>query len=171
LRAIPDGPFANSYLAIEPLPAFNVPFPGRPAAYAAIEAEATIIETPALTHRSRLLYRNYHLQRRRTVLVGFLPDEGPVPPGPHIAIRPREIAGRADYLFVHRDAEREADRYWRFVYGVAYPKTGGSAALMERLAAFGRPLPIPETALFERLERLYGPPAFQDADVLVFRLR
>lgn len=171
LRATDDGPFANSYLALQPLPAFDALYPGQPKAYRSIEPDASIIEVPALINRSRLLYRNYFLAQPRTTLVGFLPEEEPVPPGPHIAVRPRELADKADYLFVHRDAEREADRYWRFVYDTAWPATGGSRALMERQAGFGRPLPKPEPALLERLERRFGAPAFADEDVLVYRLR
>ncbi len=171
LRAIDDGPFAMSYLALEPLPAFDARYPQRPAAYAAIEPAASIIEAPALINRSRLLYRNYYLAAPRTTLMGFLPDEGPLPPGPHVAVRPSELAGKADYLFVHRDVEREADRYWRFVYQTAWPRVGGARALMERQAAFGRPLPRPEPSLLARLERRFGAPVFADEDVLVYRLR
>jgi len=170
LRAPDDGPFAKSYLALEPLPAFDVPYPGRPGAYAAIEPSASIIEVPALINRSRLLYRNYYLTQPRTTLMGFLPEEE-LPPGPHVAVRPHLLAGRADYLFVHRDVEREADLYWKFVYGQAWPKTGGSRALMERQAAFGRPLPRSEATLVERLERRFGAPVFADDDVRVYRLR
>jgi len=172
LAATQDGPFSNSYLTMEPLPAFDAPYPGQPSAYRAIEPGASIIEVPALIqNRSCLLYRNYYLRQPRTLLLGFLPDEEPVPPGPNVAVRPRELAGRADYLFVHRDVEREADRYWRFVYQTAWPRLGGSRALMERQASFGRPLPRPEPELLERLERNFGAPVFADADVLVYRLR
>jgi hypothetical protein len=171
LQATGDGPFANSYLALEPLPAFDVRYPAQSRAYRAIELDASIIEVPALINRSRLLYRNYYLGQPRITHMGFLPEEGPVPPGPHIAVRPSQLAGKADYLFVHRDAEREADRYWAFVYETALPAVGGARALMERQAAFGRPLPRPEPRLLERLERRFGPPVLADADVLVYRLR
>ncbi len=172
LAATDDGPFANSYLTLEPLPAFDAPYPAQPGAYRAIPPDASIIEMPALLeNRACLLYRNYYLRQPRTTLMGFLPEEEPVPPGPYKAARPHQLAGQADYLFVHRDVEREADAYWRFVYQSAWPRLGGSRALMERQARFGRPLPKPEPALLERLERRFGAPAFADDVVLVYRLR
>jgi hypothetical protein len=172
LGARDDGRHANTYLALLPLPAFDAPFPAVPAAYDRIEDGAVIVETPALVNRSRQLYRAYYLRHRRPTLLGFLPEEGPAPPGPHVSLlEPRLLAGRADYLVVHRDPELEVSRYWRFVYEEAWPRTGGPRALMERQADWGRPLARPSPELVERLRRRFGPPVVENEELLVFRLR
>lgn len=172
LGAVEAGPYANSYLELQPLAAFDAPFPELPAAYPALAPGSVIIETPALVNRSRQLYRNYYLQHRHPTLLGFLPEEGEAPPGPHVSLRePRRLADRADYLLVHRDPEAEVTRYWQFVYGVAWPRLGGSRVLMERQADWGRPLPRPAPELIERLRRHFGPPLVEDDALLLFRLR
>ncbi len=172
LRATEDGPHANTYLAMLPLPAFDVPDPAMPDFYRRLEPEAVIVEAPALMNRSRQLYRNYFLQHRHDTLIGFLPEEAPVPPGPHVLVGPPwDLDHRADYLVLHRNVGAEVDRYWRFVDDVALPRVGGSPALMAWQATYGRPtLRRPTQALIELLDRRYGAPVYTDAAISAYRL-
>jgi len=177
LEMTDDGPYANTYLSLAPLPAFDVAFPAMPEAYRRLEPNALIVEAPAIEDKSRQLYRNYYLQHRRPTLIGYLPEDGPTPPGPHVAIGPPwDLEKRADYLVLHRDVASEVDRYWHFVYQEALPRVGGATSLMHQLANFDRTngrltLRRPTAETLAVLGRRYGPPLYEDASVVVYRLR
>lgn len=173
-RRTNDGPHANTYMSLMPLPAFDVPWNGMPSIYADIAASgpSTVIEAPALSNRIRQLYRNYYLQHRQETLLAFSRSElAPVPAGPYVSLdEPRSIlSSGASYVVLHRDAVKEADRYWRFVYEGRRLESR-TAALMQRQETFGRDQAHPTAAQIEALERDLGPPICRDEQLVVWRL-
>jgi hypothetical protein len=114
-----DGPFANNYISQHAQSAFDVPYTGTPDFYEFLAAEpddVRIIEAPALVNMRVLLYRNYFLQHRKQVLLGFFNRYFGVT-GPYVPLfDPAQIrASGADYLVYHRDIEKEVRAYWETV--------------------------------------------------------
>ncbi len=173
---------ANTYLSMLALPAFDAAWPETPAFYRELaarpEAERAglrLIEAPALTTRSRHLYRHYQLQHGIPTSLAPLTSEFPrIPTGPYVSFhRPgwREASG-ADYLIVHLDVGREVAGYWRWLYGPRGPSPRpGDAAFMERHQRYGGPFPQPDPALLSRLWAQLGQPTFNQDGLLVWDLR
>jgi hypothetical protein len=154
-----DGPFANTYVSLHSQPAFDAPFEGTPAFYAALAKDhraVRIIEAPALVNSALLLYRNYYLQTRKAVSLGFFRGRFGVS-GPYVALfDPAQLrASDADYLVFHRDVQAELERYWEFV-------DPGTKAPWVR---------APSAAKLVRLQRILGAPGYESDDLLVWRLR
>ncbi len=181
---------ANTYLSLYALPAFDTPWAGMPRFYHDLASEVneadedlTIIEMPALTNRTRHLYRNYALVHGARTMLAPFPQEFPRhPEGPYVSLSSLEHAGEqgADYLVLHPRIGDEVDRYWQDVYGTDDPLVvaGASArwpervrAYMERHARHGGTVPPASPALIARIESLLGPPTHREPDVLVWRLR
>lgn len=184
----PPGPFddrapqhANTYLALYPLPAFDAVWPDTPGFYrelaarpAAERAATTLIELPALTTRTRHLYRQYQLQHGARTLLAPLGGEFPLlPDGPYVSAvesGPIERSG-ADFIVVHLDVARELSGYWRFVYGhdgPAHPTD--TAAYMARHSQYAGPLPGAPPRLLAFLAARYGEPEWRDERIAVWRL-
>ncbi len=114
-----DGPFANGYISQQAQPQYDVPYPGTPDFYESLAAEpgdVRIIEAPALVNARVLLYRNYFLQHRKDVLLGFFTRKF-VMTGPYVPLlnQAQIRASGADYLVYHRDIEKEVRAYWETV--------------------------------------------------------
>jgi len=180
LTHTPEGPYANTYLGLLGLPAFDIAFPGMPDFYRQLAQTTdpiTIVEAPALLNRSLHLYRNYYLRHQRRTLLGFFPEElDEVPTGPYVsAVNPEALRSTgADYLILHRDPVAEVARYWRFVYESWSNQSSapGVRALMERHAAAfpSESIPKPSAALLSELLNAFGQPAYMDRDLLVWKL-
>jgi len=184
----PPGPFddpapqhANTYLGLYPLSAFDAPWPDTPAFYRELAAKpeaerraTTLIELPALTTRTRHLYRQYQLQHGARTLLAPLAGEFPtLPDGPYVsAVESGSIErSGADYLVIHLDVADELTRYWRFVYdagGPAQPDDG--AAYMARHRRYGGLLPAAPPRLLAILTGRYGEPQYRDDTIVVWRL-
>jgi hypothetical protein len=125
-----EGAFANTYLALYPLPPFDQPFPRAPEIYRRIaedpEAEA-IIEFPILDSRSVLLYRNYFHIHGKRVLLGAARIGNVRLNGPYAFVGDPDLgeASGAQYLVVHKDVETELGAYWSFVYDSMLPELDG----------------------------------------------
>lgn len=170
--------FSNTYLALEPLPAFDAPFPGTPAFYADIARDpgaARIVEALPIFTRATLLYRNYALQHGKGVLLGW---DGPAPRGARGAPYAQLFelgADDADYVVLHRDPLPEVHAYFRFVYDEAWPgvKRAGDASFMKlNEKIYGQNLRGPEAtdAVAARLRERFGPAAYKDERYLVWKL-
>ena len=166
---------ANTYLGLRELTAFDRPWPGTPGFYQNLPdikgRRPRLLEIPALTTRTRHLYRIYQRTHQSPTLLGPLPSEFPmIPSGPYRALSgpwgldPAEI----DYVIVHRNIASEVARYWEWVYGVRDPD--GDEALLARHAQYGGLLPRPSPVLQRELEKSWGPPVYQDDDLVVYRL-
>ena len=171
-RLVDDGPYANGYLSLVPLPGFDAPYPAMPDAYSKLEPGARIIEAPSLPSRARYLYRNYYLQHRHPTLLGVVPDERQFPvPGPHVVVEPSTaLDGSADYLVIHVDIADELMAYFTF----AYDETVARTPELLRLAGargFSASEPLPTKPLVAALTARYGPPLVDDGTLLVYRLR
>jgi len=174
---------ANTYLSMLALPGFEVPWPETPNFYrelaslpATERAELRLVEIPALTTRTRHLYRHYRAQHGVESWVAPLPGEFPrIPDGPYVSLqRPdwREASG-ADYLVVHLDIAGETEAYWRWLYGPEGPGPfdGAGAAYMERHARYGGLLPAPSASLLSSLVGQLGEPVVSEPGLLVWDLR
>lgn len=184
-RRTPDGPYANTYLDILPLPAFDRPWPQAPAFYRELAAlpddersALRIIESPALTTRTRHLYRSYYLLHGVETLLAPFPGEFPrLVDGPYVSLGAGDWRERADadYLIVHLDVMGEALRYWRYVYGDsdsnASGRFGDRRAYMQRHASFGASPNRPPPGLLSRLVADLGQPIRSDDGIRVWRLR
>lgn len=174
----PGGPHANAYLALHPLPAFDVPFDAAPAFYRELARDPDarrIVEAPALTNRARHLYRNYWLAHRKETFLAPFPEELPVvPAGPYVSLSDpgwREGSG-ADYFILHLDPVAEVAQYWRFVYArYAAASANGVAAFMERHGRYDPLFDRASSRLRSRLRQELGEPVFKDAWIEVWRLR
>lgn len=175
----PTPQHANTYLGLRDLPRFNEPWPGIPAFYTSLpQAEGqppTLLEVPALTTRTRHLYRLYQRIHGGQTLLGPLPGEFPtIPAGPYLAPTTvgRQHASLVDYVVVHRNVSREIARYWDWVYASESGLSEASAdeAFMARHAQYGGLLPNPSPLLWAGLEQRLGAPVYQDDDVVVFRV-
>jgi hypothetical protein len=179
--AEPGSAFANTYLALHPLSAFDEPYPRASAIYATLAAEPaqSVLEVPPIATRAVLLYRSHARAHGKRVRLGWI---GPLPralqAGPYVALD--EVgagvgAGEAGWLVLHRDPRREVSRYFRFVAEEAWPRRRSAAdePFMARHAALYRAnLPDAEAMarLAEPLRARLGPPAFEDEEVLAWRL-
>jgi len=173
---------ANTYLSLFPLPAFDARWPGTPTFYHELaqrpadeRARMRLIEVPALTTRTRHLYRHYQLQHGVPSLLVPLPGEFPrIPAGPYVAFqRPGwEESAQADYLVVHRDVADEIARYWRWVYGPGGPGpfADQEAAFMERHRGYGGLLPRPDPITLASLYAQLGEPVLADDELVVWKL-
>jgi hypothetical protein len=169
-RPIDDGPYANSYLSLVPLPAFDAPFDGMPDFYSKLEPGATIIEAPRLPTRASHLYRNYYLQHRHPTLLGLLPTDVVVPE-PYVSLYPPTQLGRhADYLIVHRDVSGEVMSYFEFARRQAASDTSSLLALTRHQSAPSYSPVVPDD-LMPMLTAAHGPPMVDDGRFLVYRLR
>lgn len=171
-----NGPHANTYLGLFPLPRFDVPWEGSPFydELARDPGARRIIESPALTNRARHLYRNYYLRHGKETWLGLFPQELPlVPAGPYVSLADPDLAERsgADYLILHVDPVAEVQSYWRFVYGEPRADGPGTAALMARHDRYDDGIVRPSPHLRSRLRRLLGPPLYADGRIEVWSLR
>jgi hypothetical protein len=179
LKHTDDGPFANTYLSMMPLPAFDVPWDRTPAFYETL-AESTepvrVIEAPELLSRSVLLYRNYYLQHGKEVMIGFVSvDPANVPAGPYVSLfDPKSIKNSdADYMILHLDVFPEVASYWRFVYDSVWPTMENPAieSLMVRQSEYWIQ-PIDSLhSLAGNLQAELGEPAYRDQRIVVWKLK
>jgi hypothetical protein len=171
---------ANTYLSLYPLPAFDRAWPDAPSFYASLaaesrsrEAELTLIESPALTTRTRHLYRHYQLMHGARTLLAPLPREFPrIPSGPYLSLEDPERVRQsgADYLVLHLDVVDEIARYWRFVYGAAPGASDSGSAYMQRHERYGGLLARPHPALVAHLTEALGAPVHRDEQIVVWRI-
>ena len=169
----------NTYLALRPLPAFDAPWPDAPAFYRTLAERVgvapgtRVIEAPALTTRTRHLYRAYQRQHGATTVLAPFPREFPrIPSGPYVSLEAQDWieTSRADYLILHLDVGREVLRYWDFVYGTPEAARDADRAYMERHRQFGGPLaPVPPRMLSGLVQQL-GEPSYRDQDIVVWTL-
>ena len=179
--APPPGAFANTYLAMRALPAFDKPFPPRVSTdvyekIAADEAAHTIIEAPVLHSRAVLLYRNYYLTHGKRVLVGLVDNEDIRLNGPYAFLGDPLLGRRsgAQYLVVHKDVTTELMAYWAFVYNRALPKVESSwnRGFMERHKTyFLREQVNLAGVLVDGLRAQLGAPFHEDAVVVAWKLK
>lgn len=188
-----DGPFDNTQLALARLPAFDLASSQGSAFYASLAADAsvtTIVETPALTTRVVLLYRNHRMVHGKRVLMGmedrdaaldgerresFVPiDDG----SPYVLLDDlKRVRERAQMLVLHKDVAAEVEAYWDWVYTEAVPvlHPAGAPELMRPLADAVLPLRYQQPKLVTRLEarlrKRLGEPIHDDPYVLVWDLR
>ena len=176
-----DGPFANTYLTMMPLPAFDVPWDRTPAFYKTLASSSKpveIIEAPELVGNSVLLYRNYYLQHRKKVLIGlvrgFTATDVHLPAGPYVPLSDTNWDKNcsADYLILHLNALDEASRYWSFVYNQVWPTMADRAvrSLMIKQAALVTPTSLPADVA-ERLRAKLGRPVYEDSQIVVWNLK
>lgn len=178
-RHTPDGPFANTYVSLLPLPAFDEPWPEAPAFYARLagsERPPRIIEVPGLVSRTRHLYRNHYLQHGAETRLAFLPEELPtLPQGPYVDLGDpawRETAD-ADFLILHLAIADEVRAYWRFVYEDqrAAADAPAVAAYMQRHSRYGQ---VPAASRMrwvrKQLARELGDPVYEDRWVAAWKL-
>jgi hypothetical protein len=172
-----DGIFANSYVRLGALPAFDVPWPGASPFYerlARMSGEVRVIEAPGLRSRGMMLYRSHFLRHRRPVRIGLAEGELAALLGdPYVfLLEPRVVPGDGEeYLLYHRDPRGEIERYWRFVYEEAWPaeRRAGDSGFMERnRKVHDQPGRDPEGEV--RLRVRFGEPVYEDRDLLVWRL-
>ena len=170
---------ANTYLGLRELDEFNRPWPGMPAFYRELPdlegRRPNLLEIPALTTRTRHLYRLYQRAHQSPTLLGPLPNEFPmIPNGPYQALFGAQTLDPAtiDFVIVHRNVAQEVARYWEWIYGERDPDQESKAdeAFMERHAQYGGLLPQPSPAFIRKMEISWGPPVYQDDDILVYRL-
>jgi len=178
-----SGQHANTYLSMLRLPAFDMPWPGTPAFYrelsarpAAERAGLRLVEVPALTTRTRHLYRQYQLQHGLATAVVPLPGEFPrIPDGPYLSFqRPEwQTSLDADYLVVHLNVAQEIASYWQWLYGPQGPGPFApqAAAFMERHQRYGGLLPRPDPATLAMLRAQLGEPLIAEDELLVWKLR
>ena len=174
-RMVEDGPYANGYLSLVPLPTFDEPFPGMPDVYAQLEAGARIIEAPLLPTRAVYLYRNYYLRHRHPTMIGILPEEGTIAlPGAYVVLDPPvDLAAYADYLVIHLDTAGELTAYFTFAQQQAASRTPHLQALVAETQSFWSPSdhPRPSKLLIAALTAKHGAPLIDDGRFLVYRLR
>ena len=116
-----------------------------------------IIEAPALVNLRVLLYRNYYLQHRKEVLLGFFTRRFGVT-GPYVPLLDAEQirASGADYLVYHRNIENEVREYWETI------EPGKRDALRVK---------IPSGEQVAQLRSMLGAPYHESEDLLVWKLR
>jgi len=176
------GPFANSNLALAPLPAFDEPWPRRSTFYEIMEdteEELTLIEAPELWNRSGLLHRNAWLQHGKNIVVGYAWEQRPerVPRGgPYVNLNAPDwrLGVEADYLVFHKEIYQELTNYWAFVWNRVWPEVSEPAkqAFMDAHSQWGfvKERWEPLRAAEARLRSELGPPAYEDAMVVVWAL-
>jgi hypothetical protein len=178
-----DGPHANTYLGMLPLAAFDREWPEAPPFYRTLRQRAEsspaplrIVEMPALTTRTRHLYRSHYRVHRVDTSLAPTTGEWPrIPHGPYVSLHGSEWTTRADadYLVVHLDIAREVKDYWRFVYEDTVPQLAwpGLPALLQRHERYGGALLPADPTLISQLERELGEPSYRDAYIAVWKLR
>jgi hypothetical protein len=179
LKHTDDGPFANTYLSMTPLPAFDVPWDQTPPFYKTLAASTEpvrIIEAPELLSRSVLLYRNYYLQHRKEVMIGFVSvDPANVPGGPYVSLLdPTSIKNSdADYMILHLAVFPEAASYWQFVYDSVWPtmENPGIESLMVRHSKYWIQSIQSLDGLVRDLESHLGKPVYKDERIVVWELK
>ncbi len=180
------GPFSNTYLALHPLPAFDVPWPGRSPFYDELappdestggRGALSIVETPTMQSRSVLLWRDLARTHGNEVLLGW---PGPLPAtlrgGPYVELD--ELGpGDADYVVLHRNLRKEVDDYWDFVYGEVWPKREdavdrGFMELHKATFVHSQPGTDPAfaTTLAAHLKDRCGPAVYKDETLLVWKI-
>lgn len=179
-KGIAEGPHANTYIGLFPLPAFDVPWPGGSPFYSKLAKEdgpLRIIEAPALASRSRHLHRMQYLQHGKETWLALFPHELKKPPeGPYVSLADREwrVRANADYLILHVQIPEEISQYWSFVFDDQQSLASASnvAAYMERQRRYTW-LPKPETTprLQQSLVAELGKPTYQDQWLWVWDLR
>jgi len=177
------GPHANTYLGMLRLPAFDVEWPDAPPFYRSLRqrdqasrAPLHVAEWPALTTRTRHLYRSYYLMHGVDTSLAPFPGEFPrMPKGPYVNLQDEAWRKHtdADYLIVHLDIETELKDYWAFVYERVVPAlpAPGLKALLERHERYGGVLRPAHPRLLARLEAELGEPSYRDRYVVVWKLR
>ena len=133
----------------------------------------TLIESPALTTRTRHLYRHYQRSYGADTLLAPLPREFPrIPSGPYLSLEDPERVRQsgADYLVLHLDVADEIARYWRFVYGASPGASASDSAYMQRHQRYGGLLPRPHPALVAHLTEAFGAPVHRDEQIVVWRI-
>jgi hypothetical protein len=178
----PQGPFANSYLSMRSLPAFDRPFRFAPKIYETIAADpevTRIIEAPILHSRAVLLFRNYYLQHRKDVVIGLsaTPEDVRLN-GPYAFVGSPRLGPEsgAQYLILHKDLLQELAAYWTFVYERAWPKVENpwDRGFMSRHRTYFVPEDDPKemaNVLIEPLRNQLGPPIYEDPIVVAWKLR
>lgn len=181
LRHTADGPFANTYLSMMPLPAFDVPWDQTPGFYkdlAKSNEQVRIIEAPELLSDSTLLYRNYYLRHRKKVTIGLVThlvgsENVNLPVGPYIDLSEPDWAERcdADYLVLHRDVVKEIFAYWKFVYNKVWPnmREQNLRSMMAKHYSIVRPVGS-LSKLVERFGDELGEPVYEDSLIVVWKL-
>jgi hypothetical protein len=178
-----DGPHANTYLGMLRLPAFDVEWPDAPPFYRSLRqrdeasrARLRVAEWPALTTRTRHLYRSYYLMHRVDTSLAPFPAEFPrMPKGPYVNLQEKDWREHtdADYLVVHLDIATEVKDYWAFVYERVVPAlpAPGLKALLDRHERYGGVLRPAHPQLLWRLEAELGEPSYRDRYIVVWNLR
>jgi len=181
LRHTADGPFANTYLSMMPLPAFDVSWDQTPAFYkdlAKSNEHVQIIEAPELLSASVLLYRNYYLRHRKKVTIGLVTHlvgskNVNLPVGPYVDLSEPDWAEHcdADYLVLHRDVIKEIFAYWRFVYNRLWPnmRDRNLSSMMAKYYSIIRPAGS-LSKLIERFGAELGQPVYEDSRIVVWKL-
>lgn len=174
-----EGLHANTYLNLYPLPAFDLSREAAPAFYQQLARNPIpqrIIEVPALTNRARHLYRSYYRLHGKPTSLGLLGSElWHAPEGPYVSLRDTEARGPevGDYLILHYDLDREAARYWNFVYRdnpqlATDPATTNFMNRHHRLQRINQSLP---PNLGARLHQTLGNPVYRDEEIIVWSLQ
>lgn len=177
-RAAQDGSFANTYLALHPLPAFDEPWPAASPFYAELAAEPAvrIAEVPHLIDRSVFLYRNHALRHGKQVCIGWA---GELPRGidgwPYSRVMELTSA-RADYVVLHKDPPREVASYFTWVFADLWPRTRNASdetfmRRQENVHLDGLVPAATMAGIAARLTEKLGPPVHEDEWVLVWRTR
>ncbi|MFT7465310.1 MAG: hypothetical protein ACI9EF_003675 [Pseudohongiellaceae bacterium] len=173
-----DFPFANSYLALRELPAFDEAEPHTAEFYRMIADDDSIeriIEAPLLMSRAVLLYRNGLLQHGKPTLAGTVADlGGPLSELPYVPIlnRAKRKSSGADLLVLHLSIDAELARYWRYVYDEAWPHTAtpGDAGFMLRNKTYTSQTFHRLHGLVPQLTKSLGEPLYRDALIVAWRL-
>lgn len=178
VRHTADGPFANGYLSLMPLPAFDVPWDRTPAFYrelAVASSNTTVVETPPLLAGAGMLYRNYYLQHGKRVVLGYAGSKPRrLPEGPYVDANDAAAltASGADFLIVHIDPAEEIRWYWKFVYEEAWQsaESTGSASYMRSLRDPSMREGTSED-LIHSFRKQHGIPYYEDSDIVVWKLK
>ncbi len=179
VRGTHDDEFANTYLTLLPLPAFDAPWSGMPAFYRSLGENPQglrIIEVPALMNRGRHLYRNYFLQHRVETWLGVLPEEMKgLPDGPYVSFDDPEWRRKsdADYVILHLQIDDELRDYWEFVYTdrAEEAERPDVVAYMVRHSRYGRAASAGLVELTAKLTLELGEPVYHGGRIAVWDVR
>jgi hypothetical protein len=177
-RAARDGSFANTYLALHPLPAFDEPWPAASPFYDELASDpaARIAEVPHIVDRSVFLYRNHVLRHGKEVCIGWA---GELPRGldgwPYSRVM-ELTSEQADYVVLHKDPAREVASYFTWVFAELWPRTrvARDETFMKRQENVHLDGLVPAenmAAIAARLTEKLGPPLHEDEWVVVWRTR
>jgi hypothetical protein len=171
-----DGAFANTYLALHPLPAFDEPWPAASPFYTTLAADPAVrvAEVPHIVDRSVFLYRNHALRHGKQVCIGWA---GELPRGiqgwPYARVMELSRA-EADYIVLHKDPAREVASYFTWVFTDLWPRAevAHDETFMRRQENVHLDGLVPAESLrpiAARLAEKLGPPLHEDEWVLVWR--